>query len=178
MGNSIITKPIQGYEDRYEVDTNGCIWSINYSKNNIRKKHIAVFNGHGYLQVGLSKNGKVKRFMVHRLVAKAFLDNAEERPAVNHKNGNKTDNRLSNLEWVTHRENMQHAREFLGVDNNVVRFGEENSSSKISSVDVIYIRTCGAGVTNKELASRYGLTAKHVASIRRGKFWKHICSLT
>lgn len=63
----------------------------------------------GYLQVSISKNGKKKSFRVHRLVAIYFIDNPLNKEQVNHKNGDKTDNRVCNLEWTTHTENINHA---------------------------------------------------------------------
>lgn len=63
----------------------------------------------GYRNVGLSVNGQCKSFKVHRLVALAFLPNPQNKPDVNHKDGNKANNWLSNLEWSTEKENVQHA---------------------------------------------------------------------
>ena len=66
-------------------------------------------DNHGYVKVDLYKNGIARRERVHRLVSNAFIPNPENKPQVNHKNGNKLDNAVSNLEWATPKENMQHA---------------------------------------------------------------------
>lgn len=71
----------------------------------------------GYLSVGMSKEGKTKTYSVHRLVAKAFIPNPENKPEVNHKDGNKFNNNVDNLEWVTGAENKRHCREVLGKIN-------------------------------------------------------------
>ena len=63
-------------------------------------------NTDGYMQVHLCKNGKTKTFLVHRLLATAFIPNPENKPCIDHLNGIRDDNRLENLRWVTHKENM------------------------------------------------------------------------
>lgn len=72
---------------------------------------------HNYDSVILSKRPD-KRYYVHRLVATAFIPNPENKRDVNHKNGNTKDNRVENLEWTTHKENAQHARDVLGLYKN------------------------------------------------------------
>lgn len=66
-------------------------------------------NDSGYVYVSLYVNGKSKSVRLHRLVAETFVENPSELPEVNHKNGNKKDNRVSNLEWVTHTDNIEHS---------------------------------------------------------------------
>ena len=109
-------EPYEGFE----VSNWGRIKSLNYRRTG-RAELMKPFNvGRGYLQVVLSKNGEYKNCLVHRLVAFTFLDNPENKPEVNHKDGNKTNNFVflnedgsvdkekSNLEWKNHRDNLNH----------------------------------------------------------------------
>jgi len=101
-------KDIPEYEGLYAVTEDGQVWTYpNYIHNGRYLK--SSVTKYGYEQVVLSKNGKTKHFYVHRLVAQVYLLQDENRNHVNHKNGVKTDNRASNLEWVTPSENKQHA---------------------------------------------------------------------
>lgn len=103
-------KPIKGYEGLYEVSSQGDIKSVSrtnrsgrsYGKRTIGGKFLhQITDKDGYKTVCLCKNGVKKQFRVHRLIAVAFLDNSEKLPIVNHKNENKADNRVSNLEWCS-----------------------------------------------------------------------------
>lgn len=95
-------KNIQGF-DNYAVTKEGKIWS--YKTNKWLSQHD---NGWGYMYVLFYNKGKKVNQKVHRIVAKAFLDNPEEKREVNHKDGNKQNNQSSNLEWVTRSENIKH----------------------------------------------------------------------
>lgn len=106
---SEVWKPIEGWEDRYEVSNMGKVRSLNYHMTGKAKELSPISSGKGYLMVGLCRDCKMKWAKVHRLVASAFIPNPENKPQVNHKNGVKIDNRADNLEWVTDGENLRHA---------------------------------------------------------------------
>lgn len=100
--NEEIWKPIEDYEGIYEVSNFGRVRRTN------GKIKMATQTPYGYLITRLSKNGKGKNYMVHRLVAQAFVANPYSKPCVNHLDECKTNNNATNLEWVTHKENTNY----------------------------------------------------------------------
>ena len=101
-------KPIEGYELNYQVSNFGRI--KNTTTDFIVRPYI---NRTGYYAVNLYRYGKVKKYLVHRLVAKEFVYNPENKPHINHLDGNKLNNNYSNLEWCTRSENVQHAYDIV-----------------------------------------------------------------
>lgn len=98
-----IFKEVQGYENLYSVSSWG---RIKRTKDDMFITQEETSKG--YLRVDLFKNGTRKHFKVHRLVAMAFIPNPENKPQINHKDGNKKNNSVTNLEWVTDSENKHH----------------------------------------------------------------------
>ena len=117
MKNKEIFVSIQGYEGIYEVSNMGRVRSLKFGKKKILKPSK---DGNGYLFVKLSKNGKIKYFKVHRLVANAFVENPNNLPQINHINEVKTDNRAVNLEWCTNQYNKRFssAKNVMGIGDN------------------------------------------------------------
>lgn len=105
-------KDIPGFEDFYLASSFGRIMSIAPGRAKTRGRILSPRSDgkdNGYLTVCLYKGGKKYNKKVHRLVAETFLENVGEKKEVNHKDGNKRNNRLDNLEWVTAKENTRHA---------------------------------------------------------------------
>lgn len=119
-------------------------------------------NGKGYLRVSIG--GKMR--FVHRLVAEKYVPNPENKPQVNHKDGNKLNNSVENLEWVTNMENRQHA-----VKNLLHLTGEKCPWSKLTQKDVVFIRL-SKDLTAQELAEKYNVSVSTIRAVRQGKSWK------
>ena len=94
---------IKGYNGKYQVSNAGRI-------KNKDKIMTPINNGNGYLYITLSSNGERKNHYIHRLVAETFLDNPDNKTVVNHKDYDKTNNAVNNLEWVTQRENVRYSK--------------------------------------------------------------------
>lgn len=102
-------KPVVGYEGLYEVSDLGNVRSLNWrNKAGARNLYLKPHN-RGYYQVELASNGKKKMFMVHRLVAMAFIPNPLSLPQVNHKDENKRNNTVGNLEWCDNKYNAKYS---------------------------------------------------------------------
>ena len=109
-----IWKPIKGYEGLYEVSSFGNVRKIANNKTCKQKSISKRADVGGYYQVGLYRNGIRKFYRVNRLVAIAFIENPHNKPEVNHKDGNRTNNKVANLEWCTRSENAAHTYRELG----------------------------------------------------------------
>ena len=111
-----IWKDIAGYKN-YKISSFGRVKSLNF--NGSKKQKILVpYCVNEYLRIRLFENKKQKSFGVHRLVAMAFIPNPDSKPEVNHIDGDKKNNKVNNLEWVTSSENVQHAVYVLGKKPN------------------------------------------------------------
>lgn len=159
-------KNIPGHPD-YSVNENGEI------KSNRRNKLLTSYNNrYGYVTFGIRKNKKKKIITAHQAVALTFIPNPENKSQVNHKDGNKKNNHISNLEWATPSENIKHA-----FDNGLITKpkGELHGKSILTEKDVILIcERLQDGWRNKDIAEDMNINIKTISNIRSGHRWDHI----
>lgn len=163
--------------DKYQVSDFGNVRSVDRDcvlKGTTFIRHGQLLksseNG-GYRQVVVYRKGKPITIKVHRLVAMAFIDNPENRETVNHKDGNKANNYLDNLEWATRSEQAKH-RYVAGLDSNK---GERHPQSKLTEKQVLEIRKYPSDEkTRLRLAKRFKISRTHVFSIQTRRCWAHI----
>ena len=163
---------IDGLNKEYLINENGDIFDI--KENKLRKQTVSE---RGYLKVSFYVNGKYKKFFIHRLVMIHFnpIDNMENLQ-VNHINGDKSDNRIENLEWVTPSQNTRHANK-KGKGHQMSQNGESNSMSKLTTEQVIEIikeTNKPNRRTDQKISEDYGVTRKTISNIRNNITWKHI----
>jgi len=126
---------IEGYEGFYQVSNFGNVKSLRrivkqgWGYRIIPERILNKTTNKGYQYVGLYLNGSNKTYLVHRLVANSFIENKKNKSQVNHINCDKTDNKITNLEWCTPKENMKHAKE-NNLIKKVSRKGYLNNRSK------------------------------------------------
>lgn len=157
-------RDIPGYEGLYEVSDHGRVRSM-HGRRGSAVHMLNPGRTNGYLMVGLCKNKNKWQVTVHRLVMLAFVGESNGL-FTNHKDGNRSNNHLSNLEYVTNVENLRHGREVLGhlpgkrsLDESVIR-------------EIIEL---GAnGLKPKQIAQMFEITVQHTRLILRGETWMHL----
>lgn len=125
-----------------------------------------------YYRVGLKNNNKEqqKQYSIHRLIAMAFIPNPQNKPFVNHIDGNKHNNTIENLEWCTYRENLDHA-----IKSNLVPYGVRSPKSKLKEDEVVVIKKyLSEGVTCKDIAKKFNVNISTISLIKKGKNWWRI----
>ena len=156
-----IWRDVTGYEGVYQVSNLGRVKSFLGKSPRILK---AVPHSNGYLSICLCVNKKIKGYLLHRLVAEAFISNPDNKPQVNHINGIKTDNRVENLEWATEEENTRHA-----LSIGLTPQGERRTESKLTNEQALYIRKNPEGISQQKLAKNFGVSQSTIGRIQRGE---------
>jgi len=126
----------------------------------------------GYYFVNLSVNGKIMIKYVHRIITETFIPNPDNLPQVNHKNGDKFDNRVSNLEWCTSQQNISHSLSTGLAKQN----GEDSHFAKLTEKQVKEIRNkyIPRKYTLAMLAKEYNVSHATILKIIKNKSWKHL----
>lgn len=169
-----VWKPIPDFEGFYEVSNMGRIKSLERKeklnpfgrKSIIKERILAPGVNTGYLRVGLVKDGARTSIYIHRAVALAFIQNTEKKNQVNHKDGNRQNNIVDNLEWVSNSDNQIHSYRVL-----------QNTppATKLSKDEVIKIRELrNEGWLMKDIAQRFKIDESHVSRICSKKIWRYV----
>lgn len=131
-----VWKPIEGYEGLYEVSNLGRVRSLEFRNGSGTHKRVRYLNptdnGHGYKIIGLRANGKRKNHYVHRLVARAFIPNPRNLPNIDHIDHDKSNNVVTNLQWITQGDNVRRSRHLMRKPKNFKTNTGENYISKQS----------------------------------------------
>lgn len=156
-----IWKDIKGYESVYQISSKGRVKSFkrNSSHGQILKPNLDT---RGYLKVALSVFGVYKSKRIHRLVATTFINNPNNKPEVNHKDGVKTNNESKNLEWVTRLENKRHASK-----NGLVAKGK--MKKRLTIDDIVEVKKMiRDGISNEKIGKKFKVTSSLVSMIKNG----------
>lgn len=159
-------KQVIGYEKRYEISDDGEIYSLNYHRTSLKKILKSRHDKDGYLHLGLYSGGVRKDYRVNRLVAQAFLPNLKNLSQVNHKNGDKTDNRVTNLEWCTPKYNINHSLPWRNQK------GEKNNNARLNNEQVIKIWHLKGFKKQVDIAKDFSVSEDTISMIHRQTTWK------
>lgn len=160
-------KDIPGYEKRYRIYEDGRIWSYR-SKRFLRQ----FIDNDGYIRHTLCVNNKRKNQTLHRWIYLAFIGDIPKGKQVNHKDGNKINNSIENLEVMTHQQNVVHAWE-NGLQKR--RVGSKMWSSKLKEKDIQKIRSLyKKGHSQKEIGEMFGITQSNISHIVNSNTWSHV----
>lgn len=176
-----IWKDIKGFEGYYQISNYGNVKGLTrkvkkWDGEKIIKEKIKIADlTKGYYRIALYKKNKIKKEQIHRLVATHFILNPENKPQVNHIDGNKLNNHVSNLEWVTQSENQIHAYK-IGLQKKPILYCENHNRTNLKNKDVINIRKKYKPYkyTMKMLAKEYNLSVYGIAQIIYRYSWRRI----
>jgi hypothetical protein len=166
-------RPVVGYEGIYSVSSFGRLRSdrtttCTYTGKILRPK---VRKDDGYVQARIRKDRKPTDVLMHRVVAAAFIGPCPDDFEVNHRNANRSDNRSTNLEYVTPKENVAHS---INSGNRPTRYGEETTQAKLTAAQVLVIKSNPEKLIQRELAVVFGVCRQTISDIQRGRRWRHL----
>lgn len=165
-------KDVPGYEGLYQVSNHGRVKSTprRTTKGGILKTKV---DSHGYAEVTLSRENVQRSVRVHRIVAEVFISNTEHKPQVNHKNGDKLDNRVENLEWATASENIQHSYHVLGNKGSAPwKDKPRRFARRFSDDEVREIRA--SGKSSAQIARESGVSKQTIQKIRHKRIYREV----
>lgn len=163
-----VWKRVKGYENYLTVSNQGRVKSFMRSPDGKILK--TQTDKKGYQRLTCTIEGEKVRFKVHRLVAEHFIDNPDNKPQVNHKDGNKRNNSVSNLEWVSNRENCRHAIK-AGLWDSVIKGARrENEKRKKAIIGYYYTETSSCSKYFGSISeAEMTIGSRHIVDVLKGK---------
>ena len=166
INNMEIFKDINKFEDKYQISNTG---KVRNKKTGLYLKPKYNQKGYQYVNLSISKYKSVKWY-IHRLVGFHFISNPENKPQINHKDGNPSNNNVENLEWCTNEENQRHA-----VLNNLHCQGENHRSSKFTNESILLLpKLVNIGFNPTLLNKLTGVAIQNLDKIFKGKTWRQL----
>lgn len=165
-GPGEIFLPVDGYED-YFISNKGNVLSLKHGKVKQLKPQKCT-----YYQLAFYVDNIQKTKFIHKMIAEKFIPNPLKKPQVNHIDGNKYNNDISNLEWVTAKENIQHA-----VRTGLINFpiNDRHHASKLNITKVKKIKQLlRDGRSQREIAKQFKISQPVVCHINKGTTWTHV----
>ena len=173
-------KSVVGFEGVYSISSLGRL-RRDVTGSNSKAGYILtpLVRKSGYCCYTVWRDGKMSTFLVHRLMALAFIPNPDGKPHINHRDGNPSNNALDNLEWCTPMENARHAIEVLGHDPKArtlaaIPFGDGHYKSKLTQaqVDDIRSRAAAGKINQSDVGREFGVNKRTINSLLKGASWK------
>lgn len=177
--NKTIWKDIKGYEGLYQVSNKGEVKSL------VKGTLMKPFDNGRYLRIGLYKEGKQKKFLIHRLVAETFIPRIAGKPQVNHRDLDTKNNSVENLEWVDGKENVRHAIDNISgraeyLKSTMSEVGKEHyihgvqaSKKSVKQIDINSGETLNIFESAREAGRRTGSRYKNISQVCKGQKKTH-----
>jgi hypothetical protein len=172
--------PVPGFEQSYKVSNTGIVVAVerrvacgkNGMYSRLRKEQVMkpYIGTDGYYYFFLTYQKSSKHIALHRLLALCFIPNRENKREVNHKNTIRADNTLSNLEWATPKENIQHSIK-MGTNTQCLP-GTNNPAAKLTNDEVLQIRIAAGSHT--AIAKKFNVSRRTIGFIKRRERWAHL----
>lgn len=178
-------KAINNTNDRYYIDKLGNIYSYvnNHKGKLINPRKLKCWGKYPQCKI-VMPDGSIKRIIIHRAVAEAFIPNPKNKPEVNHKNGIKTDNRVENLEWATRSENIKHgyklglykSTDFHKKRASEANLGENNHFAILDVKKVLQIKILikEKNFSQSNIAKKYGVSSSTITAIKKKRAWAFV----